>query len=280
VSGRLEQCTQELQAAGRCGIAPYLTAGDGGLDRTIELLRALERVGAACVELGVPFSDPIADGPILQAAAQRALAEGTTLERVLDCVREFRSTGGQLPIALFTYANPLIGPRAGSLVARWRAACAALQEAGVDGLLVPDIPVEEGGEMGSAAQEHGLCPIFFVAPTTSPARMVQAAEASSGFLYAIGRTGTTGARAELGQDTLDFLTAIRGATKLPIGVGFGIRDEDQVRTVSNHAELAIVGSALVQHVHEAALRSSTSPTIAAVEAAEQFIVQLQKGIQS
>jgi tryptophan synthase alpha chain len=280
VSGRLERRTQELQAAGSCGIAPYVTAGDGGLQRTGEILHALERAGAACVELGVPFSDPIADGPILQAAAQRALEQGTSLTGILDCVRAYRAAGGELPIALFSYANPLIGPRTGSLATRWRAACADLKDAGVDALLVPDLPIEEGADLGSAAGEHDLAPIFFVSPTTSPERIVQAAEASRGFLYAIGRTGITGARAELGQETEAFLKNIRAATGLPIGVGFGIADAQQVRIVAQHAELAIVGSAIVQYIHEAAQRDPASSTGAAVKAAGQFVTQLQKGLPS
>lgn len=274
---RLEACTKELAENKACGIAPYLTAGDGGLERTRELLMAMERAGASCVELGVPFSDPIADGPVLQAAAQRALAGGTTLAGILECVTRYRSDGGQLPIALFSYANPLLGLGSGDLENAWREACGRIAAAGLDGVLVPDLPIEEGAALRQAAGENGLCPIFFVSPTTSEERLARAAEWSRGFLYAIGRTGITGGKTALGPETRAFLDRVSEASAVPVGVGFGLRDADQVRAVADHAQLAIVGSALVAHIHEAASASPDRAHENAVTAAEQFVTDLKRG---
>ena len=242
---RLEQAVAGLVAEGRCGLAPYVTAGDGGLDLTLDVLHALEEAGASCVELGVPFSDPIADGPVLQAAAQRALDAGTTVDGILDLVRRFRAGGGTLPILFFSYSNPLF-------VRGLEGAARELADAGADGLLVPDLPVEEMGPWSGAATAAGLAPVGFVTPTTSDARVARAAEASRGFVYVIGRTGITGARTELGDAaTQEFLGRVAARSCLPLGVGFGIRSADQVAAVAPHAALAIVGSALVQHLFEA-----------------------------
>lgn len=269
-SNRLEQVTSALASAGRCGIAPYVTAGDGGLDRTLAVLHALEDAGAACVELGVPFSDPIADGPVLQAAAQRALDGGTTLDGILDLVRRYRDAGGKLPILAFSYVNPLLR-RGAAVTAR------ALADAGADGLLVPDLPVEEGSELREAALEVGLAPVFFVTPTTSDVRVRRAAEASRGFLYVIGRTGITGASTDLGAETQQFLARVKELSDVPLGVGFGLRTPEQVAVVARHASLAIVGSALVAHIHEAA-QGTQDPNTAAARAAHDFVTNLKTGI--
>jgi len=267
---RLQKVTSALAAAGDCGIAPYVTAGDGGLDRTLAVLHALEDAGSACVELGVPFSDPIADGPILQAAAQRALDAGTTLDGILELVRRFRDAGGTLPILIFSYVNPLLR-RGAARVAR------SLAEAGADGLLVPDLPVEEGRELRDAVLEAGLAPIFFVTPTTSDERARRAAEASRGFLYVIGRTGITGASTTLGADVQEYLARMRALCDLPLGVGFGLRTPEQVTAVARHATLAIVGSALVEHIHRAA-DGAQHPDTAAAQAAHEFVTNLKTGI--
>ncbi len=227
----------------RIGIAPYVTAGDGGLALTLDVLHALEEAGASCVELGVPFSDPIADGPVLQAAAQRALAAGTTLEGILELVERFRSAGGELPLLLFSYANPLFSLGI-------EGAARALSQAGLDGLLVPDLPVEELEPWSLLAREAELAPIGFVTPTTSPERMARTAAASRGFLYVIGRTGVTGATTDLaGGGVLALLERVRATVELPLGVGFGIKSAAQVRALAPQAALAIVGSALVDHLH-------------------------------
>jgi len=269
MSARLEPRLDELRATGRSGIAPYVTAGDGGLPVTRAILEALEEAGAACVELGVPFSDPIADGPVLQAAAGRALAAGTTLDGILALVASFRAAGGTLPLALFSYANPLV--RRG-----WDSVAGRAADAGVDAFLVPDLPVEEGAEMRAALARAGLCPVFFVAPTTSDERVRAAAAASRGFLYAIGRFGVTGAETRLDGSALEFLARVRSCTDLPLGVGFGIRDADQVRAVTSVAELAIVGSSLVERIH--ATLAATGDPAAAARAAAAYVRELQRGL--
>jgi len=269
-ANRLEARLAALRESGARGVAPYVTAGDGGLETTLCVLRALDGAGALCVELGVPFSDPIADGPVLQAAAQRALAAGATLDGVLDVVRELRAGGSELPLAIFSYANPLL--RRG-----WEGAARAIAGAGGDALLVPDLPAEEGGGMRAAALEHGLCPIFFVAPTSSGARVRAAAAMSRGFLYAIGRVGTTGAETRLDDDALAFLRRVRAACELPLAVGFGLRTAEQIAAVTAEAELAIVGSALVERVH-AAFSHAHDPGQAAAAAAE-YLSELRRGTQ-
>ena len=178
-----------------------------------------------------------------------------------------------MPILAFSYANPIL--RRG-----WSGAARALADAGADGILVPDLPIEEGEPLRSAALEAGLAPIFFVTPTTSDARVRRAAEASRGFLYVIGRTGITGARTELSQEADEFLAHVRGLSPVPLGVGFGIGSADQVAAVARHARLAIVGTALVQHLHEAAHEAeqrAADPDAAAAGAALMFVRALSEG---
>jgi len=254
------------------GLAPYVTAGDGGLDTTLAVLHGLERAGATCVELGLPFSDPIADGPVLQAAAQRALAAGTTFDGVLEVIRSFRKESG-LPIVVMSYANPLL--RRG-----WQASARAIEQAGGTGLLVADLPVEESGPMRAAAIEADLWPIFFVAPTTSQERMTRAIESSRGFVYAIGRFGVTGGRTALDPAAQEFLARVRArAEVVRVAVGFGIATRADVAAVLRHANLAIVGSALVERVHDAFEASGRKPE-AAGRAAHEFASELMEGVRS
>ena len=206
VGNRLIETATALRASDDTKIAPYLTAGDGGLDRTLELLRAVEGAGAACVELGVPFSDPIADGPTLQAAAERSLKAGTTLDGIEKTVRTFRDTGGELPILAFSYLNPLLsGGSTGGLDRRF----ASLAKAGFDGLLIPDLPVEEAPALSRLSANHGLCTTLFCAPTTNDERLKRAAEATSGFLYVVGRVGVTGANTEISDTSSNYLERVR-----------------------------------------------------------------------
>jgi tryptophan synthase alpha chain len=264
MTARLEQRFGALRQRGEKGVLPYITAGDGGLDTTLEVMRALERAGAAGIELGLPFSDPIADGPALQAAAQRALEAGTTLERVLDVVRRFR-VESELPLVLMTYANPLV--RRG--LAR---ACGQLAEAGLDGVLVVDLPLEEAAPLLDAARAVELAVIFFASPTSSDERIRRAARASRGYLYAIGRLGVTGRRTALDESTLAFLRRVRELSgDLAVAAGFGIAAPEQVRAVHAEADLAIVGTALVEHVHRAASSGSRTDPARAAAAAEEFL---------
>ncbi len=261
---RLEARTADLRRAGQRGVAPYLTAGDGGLERTLAALHALDQGGAACVELGVPFSDPVADGPALQAAGDRSLAAGTTLTGILETVARFRDQGGAVPIALMSYANPLL--RRG-----WEGTCAAAADAGVDALIVPDLALEEGGPLRAAAAGAGLCPVFFAAPTSPDARVAAAAAASRGFLYVVGRVGVTGSGTRFDDATQAFLARVASLSDTPTAVGFGIGSAEDVRAAVRHADLAIVGTALVQRMHEAGA--------AAPEAAAAFLAELMEGLR-
>ncbi|MDP6519586.1 MAG: tryptophan synthase subunit alpha [Planctomycetota bacterium] len=263
---RLVCATRVLRDQCARGIAPYITAGDGGLACTLEVLHALDRGGAHCVELGLPFSDPIADGPVLQAASTRALAAGTSLTGTLEMLRAFRQAGGRVPIALMSYANPLM--RHGLSETALRVA-----QAGADALIVPDIPLEEGALLEQACAEAALCPIFFAAPTSNDDRIIQAGARSRGFLYVVGRVGVTGGGTTFDSETQTFLARARALSAAPIAVGFGIATAADVRAAVEHADLAIVGTALVRHLH--ACGSNPGERAAAASA---FLAELQTGL--
>lgn len=224
----------------RAALITYITAGDPGLEHTVELVRALRRGGADLVELGVPFSDPIADGPTNQRAAERALAAGTTLEGVLETVREIRRLE-EIPIVLFTYANPVM--RFG--IPRFAAEAAA---AGVDGVLFTDVPVEELDRFRSPLVETGLDPILLVAPTSTKERVRNAARRGRGFLYLVSRTGVTGSKGRLEDDLGPMVRSVKKLSKLPVAVGFGISDPTQVAAVARMADGVVVGSAIVDRI--------------------------------
>jgi tryptophan synthase alpha chain len=274
---RLETRLRSLARERRRALAPYVTAGDGGVARTLAVLRALDAEGAACAELGIPFSDPIADGPVLQAAADRALAAGTAFPRVLELLRSLRAGGhdappSELPIVVMSYANPLL--RRG--LAR---SLAELARAGADAILVADLPIEEADDLRRAASESHLAPIFFVAPTTTPERVARACAASRGYLYAIGRFGVTGAGSRFDADAQDFLRRTKAAAgELSLAVGFGIASPDDVRAATRHADLAIVGSALVAAIHSAAPDTGADGDRRAARAAAEFVRELSKGL--
>ena len=272
---RLKTRLSALREQKRCGLAPYVTAGDGGMETTLAVLRALDHASVDCVELGLPFSDPVADGSVLQAAAERALAAGASFDRVLDLIARFRREAplGQIPIVLMGYANPLL--RRG-----WEASCAALAEAGADGVLVADLPIEEGAPLAAAAEKAGIAAIFFAAPTTGDERLAAAVTMSRGFLYAIGRLGVTGARVDVDPAQRGFLDRVRAAAgDLPVAVGFGLSTAEQVRAVAGHADLAIVGSAMVSRIHRAFAASDGDPQ-AAARAAGDFARELTKGLET
>ncbi|KAA3613464.1 MAG: tryptophan synthase subunit alpha [Planctomycetota bacterium] len=264
-----------MRRQGLKGLAPYLTAGDGGLETTLAVLRELDAAGVAAVELGIPFSDPIADGPVLQAASERALQAGTTLAGTLEMLREFRqgsrgAAGSDLPVALMSYTNPLL--RRG-----WWNTCQEVAQAGGDALIVADLPVEESGEMREAALSAGLCPVHFVAPTTSEERIRQAGAISCGFLYVVGRVGVTGARTQFDASTQDFLAFVRQCTEAPLAVGFGVAAAKDVSEATRHADLAIVGTALTARMHKAASENQDFLS-ASVHAAGSFVRDLLRGL--
>ena len=240
--GRLAATFAALRERGERALVPYFTAGDPSLAETGRLVLEAARRGADIVELGVPFSDPLADGPVIQRATQRALAAGVTLPRVLELVRELRA-GTAVPLVLLTYYNPLLAFGLGPF-------CQAAVACGVDGVIVADLPPEESGPLRALAAPAGLDLIHLVAPTSTPDRMRKIARASSGFLYMVSLTGVTGARAELPAELAQHLRTLRGITTKPICVGFGIGTAAQAQAVGQAADGVIVGSAIVQLVEK------------------------------
>jgi len=226
----------------RPGLVAYITCGDPDVNTSKEIVLAAIGAGADVIELGVPFSDPVADGPIIQRASERALKSGTRLEHVLDVARTVRSQS-DAGLIVFSYLNPIL--RFG--MARF---CAAAEDAGVDGALITDLPVEEAEAGGylRLMRARNLATIFLAAPTSTPERLKRIAADSTGFVYAVSRTGVTGVQKELPQDARELVGRIRRLTDLPIAVGFGISTAQQFSAVGEYAEAAVVGSALMQAV--------------------------------
>ena len=224
------------------GLVTYITAGDPDLSRTEGILRALERGGADVIEVGVPFSDPLADGPVIQRATERALAAGTSLGGVLDMLARLRAEL-RAPIVLFSYVNPILRLGAERFADR-------AQDAGVDGVLVLDLPIEEAGEFRSLMASRGIDTILLLSPTTTDDRLRRAASLGSGFLYAISRLGVTGARDSIAEGAEEMVRRIRACSSLPVALGFGISKPEQVREVGKWADAAVVGSALVSVIAE------------------------------
>jgi tryptophan synthase alpha chain len=250
---RITETFAALRAAGRPGLVTYITAGDPSLARTRELVFTLARAGADVIELGVPFSDPLADGPVIQRATERALAAGTTLDGVLELVAGVRAELST-PIVLFTYANPIA--RMGSETFADRAA-----RAGVDGVLLLDVPIEEADDVQGLLDARGIDTIFLVSPTTTPERIRDAARLGRGFLYAISRLGVTGVRDQVADGAEALVARIRRETTLPLALGFGISHPDHVRTVGRWADAAVVGSGLVQVIAECGDTASLLPRV-------------------
>jgi tryptophan synthase alpha chain len=220
----------------------FVTAGDPSLDRTVAVAAALEGAGVDVLELGVPFSDPLADGPVIQRASGRALKQGTSLASVLDAVRRIRARSA-LPLLLFSYVNPLL--RYGlERLARDAAA------AGVDGVLVTDLPPEEGGEWIACARGAGLDTVFLAAPTSPDQRLKRVADCSRGFVYAVSRTGVTGEREALSGDAAGLVARLKAQTGLPVALGFGLSTPEQVRAAADVADGVVVGSAIVRFLEE------------------------------
>jgi tryptophan synthase alpha chain len=224
----------------RTGLVTFVTAGDPDMPRSASILHALDRAGADVIEVGVPFSDPLADGPVIQRATERALAAGTSLSAVLDMIGRERASL-RVPIVLFTYANPLF--RLGIEAFGRRAA-----EAGVDGVLVLDLPIEEAEAFRERMAAHRIDTIFLLSPTTTRERIRRAGELGSGFLYGISRLGVTGVRDQVAPGAQEMVQRIRAETTLPIALGFGISRPEHVRQVGQWADAAVVGSGLVEVV--------------------------------
>ena len=239
---RLDGLFAESRRTGRKALVVYVCAGDPDLASTEALVPQLVEAGADVVELGVPFSDPLADGPTIQAAAQRALQAGTTLSGVLGLVKRLRQAGCTIPLVLFGYMNPIV--RMGLQPFVTRAA-----EAGADGVLVADLPLEESQPLGQLLAAAGLALVLLAAPTTPPARLHAIGQATRGFLYFVSVTGVTGSRVELPADLPAKLAEARAASSAPVAVGFGVSTPEQARALAAHADAVVVGSALVEALH-------------------------------
>jgi len=227
-----------LSFAKRPTLIAYVTCGDPDLSTTRAIVLAAIDAGAGIIELGVPFSDPVADGPVIQRASQRALRNGTTLSQVISLAKDIRQRS-DAGIIIFSYFNPIMRmtlPKFG----------AAAQDAGVDGVLITDLPVEEAGPYLEEMQRRNLATVFLAAPTSTDARLKQIAQVSSGFVYAVSRTGVTGARQQLQEDAQLLVQRLRKYTGLPIAVGFGISTAEQFRSLGKFADAAVVGSAIVE----------------------------------
>jgi tryptophan synthase alpha chain len=261
---RLTATFDRLRASRATGLVTFTTAGDPDADTSARILMALAGAGADVLEVGVPFSDPLADGPVIQRASERALAAGMTLRGTLDVVRTVRRVV-ETPIVLFTYANPVVRMDARRFVEE-------AGEAGVDGVLILDHPIEEADPLRGLLVEAGIDPIFLVSPTTTDARIRQAAALGRGFLYAISRLGVTGAQSTVASGAAGVVTRIRANANLPVALGFGISRPEHVREACAVADAAVVGSALVGVIAEHARAADVGDRAAA------FVRWLKSGV--
>jgi tryptophan synthase alpha chain len=262
IGGRFEALRRQQRKA----LIMFVTAGDPEPALTVPLMHALVESGADILEVGVPFSDPMADGPVIQRASERALAKGVGLRDVLSMVREFRTRNADTPVVLMGYANPIEAMGVDAFI-REAAAC------GVDGTIVVDYPPEESEEFSRLARDHGIDPIFLLAPTSTDRRIEDVARMGSGFIYYVSLTGVTGAgHLDVGA-VLARLPKIRAATGLPIGVGFGIRDAESARRIAAGADAVVIASRLIQELE-------TVPASQAVERAKAFVRPIREALDS
>lgn len=254
---RIGTLFEKLRREKRCGMVAYLTAGDPTPDATPELVAALERGGADLIELGVPFSDPVADGPVIQAAGDRAIRAGTTMKKVLAIAAKIRQHS-EIPLLLFTYLNPALRYGFAQLARDARAA-------GIDGCLLTDASVEEADAYVKIMREAGIDTVFMVAPTSTDHRLKLVARYSSGFIYLVSRAGITGERQTLSDSALPLIERMRTFTDLPLAMGFGLSTPEQVAAIARHADAVVVGSAIVRQIEkdparlEAFMRDLTEP---------------------
>ena len=259
---RIASAFTTAQAEGRAALMPYFTAGFPDLATSEEVLVAVAQAGADLIELGVPFSDPLADGPVIQHSTQLALERGMTAGKCIDLVQRLRARGVTQPLVLMGYANPIVAYG----ITRYVTDVAA---AGGDGLIVPDLPIEEADELEAACAEAGLALIFLAAPTSPAERLAAIAARTTGFLYLVSLTGVTGAREALPDDLAAFVARARAVARTPLAVGFGIARPEQAAAVGQFADGVIIGSALIK-----AVDTATDP----VAAASEFVRSMREGI--
>lgn len=239
---RIDAAFRELRQIGRTGLVTYVTAGDPSLELSRDILVRLDRAGADIIEVGIPFSDPLADGPVIQRATERAIAAGATLPKVLDMLKGVRSVINA-PIVIFSYANPILRMGLETFVTRAKAA-------GVDGVLTLDVPPEESGQFRAALSKARIDTIFLLSPTTSVDRIRRAAALGTGFLYGISRLGVTGVRDSVDDSARELAERIRAETGMPLALGFGFSKPEHIKSVAQFADAAVVGSALVNVIAE------------------------------
>jgi tryptophan synthase alpha chain len=261
---RIQSTLSALAAQGKKGLIPFITAGDPAPELTVPLMHALVAGGADIIELGVPFSDPMADGPVIQRASERALANGVGMRQVLQFVREFRATNQATPIVLMGYANPIERMGVAAFIA-------AAKEAGVDGALVVDYPPEECGEFAAAMKENGLDVIFLLAPTSTDERIGQVGQIASGYVYYVSLKGVTGSgQLDLGA-VAEMIPRIKKHVNVPVGVGFGIRDAATAKAIASVSDAVVIGSRIIQELEN-------TPRDQAVQAVQTFISGIRKAL--
>ena len=261
---RIKSAFERLDGEGRKALIPFITAGDPDVALTLPLMHTLVEAGADVIELGVPFSDPMADGPTIQRASERALAKGMTLRKVLSLVVEFRKADSKTPVVLMGYANPI------EAMGLEKFAADAAQ-AGVDGVLVVDYPPEEAVSFGAAMKAHGMDPIFLLAPTSSAERIAHVAEIASGYVYYVSLAGVTGSGALNVDAVAERLPLIREKTGLPVGVGFGIRDASTAARIAGIADAVVVGSRIIEEIEK-----STAETACAN--VRTLVAEIRRGV--
>ena len=265
-SNRITQTFEELRQKAETALIPYIMAGDPSLAETESLVLALEQAGADLIELGVPFSDPIADGPVIQKAAERALLSGTSLRRILDTVKTLRAKT-QIPLILMTYYNTIMAMGEETF-------CQEAVAAGVDGIIVPDMPPEEADTLHQEAETHGPCLIYLLAPTSTTTRKIEVIQRTQGFIYYVSITGITGAKLQGLTDVEKNVRALQKKSKKPIAVGFGIATPEDAKHMASFADGVIVGSALVKKIEE----YQQDPSL--IQHVSTFIQQLKYAIRS
>jgi tryptophan synthase alpha chain len=263
---RIAACFEALLRAKRKALIPYITAGDPHPSLTVPLMRALVEGGADIVELGVPFSDPMADGPAIQRAGERALKHGVGLADVLSLVAEFRKADSKTPIVLMGYANPIEAMGLEKFVA-------AARQAGVDGVIVVDYPPEECEEFAALAKKNGIDPIFLLAPTSTDQRIEEVGCRGSGFLYYVSLRGITGASNIDVSEVAARIPKIRAATRLPIGVGFGIRDAESARRVAQSADAVVIGARIIEIIEAAGAQHAAAKV-------KEFLAPIRKALDA
>ena len=261
---RIQHTFERLAAEGRKALIPFITAGDPAPELTLPLMQALVAGGADIIELGVPFSDPMADGPTIQRASERAIAAGMSMRKVLDIVRSFRATGDETPVVLMGYANPIEAMGVDTFAA-------AAFDAGVDGVLVVDYPPEESADFAKAMQANALDPIFLLAPTSTEERIAMVSELASGYVYYVSLKGVTGSAQLDVEAVAKRIPEIHAAVGVPVGVGFGIRDAQTAAAIARFADAVVVGSRIIEEIEQ-------SPADEVCARVKALVADLRRGI--